>query len=616
VTAPVAAPAPVAGGVGEPVSLPAWLLRQADERPKGVAIRVKELGRWREVTWADHLEQVERIGNALLQLGIAAGDRIAIVSDNRPEWITADLAAQGIGAATVGLLTTLPEPELGALLQRSGARVAFVEDEEQHDKVLAVRSGTKVERIVVMDTRGFRQIEQPAMSFEACETLGHDEAIAHRSGSATAWREAAAQRDADELATIVFTAGTTGLPKGVMLTHGALTAAAQAGIVGFDIRADDDQYSYLPLAEITERLLSVAVATCAGSTVHFGEGGESFMNDLGEVQPTVLLGPPRVWERMVAMVDAAERRNDWIKRKAIGFARRRGRRTIEARRGGQGSRSLIAEMLVARPLRRRLGLGRIRVALSGTAPANPAVLNDLWALGVPIRECYGVAETVGIATVQLPGVVQPGTVGRAVAGVDVRLGDGGVLMIHAAQMFTGYLDDAELTKGCLDKEGWFRTGDVAELDADGELRITGRADDALPTSTGTKVVPEPIEQRLVASQYIRDAVVIGSGRPHLAALLGIEAGAVREWASQREITANTYADLISRPEVRALIQEEVDAVNAGLAEHERITRFALLPAELSHDDGLLTATSKIRRGAVLDRFSSLVDGLYREEGGR
>lgn len=599
------------------MTLPARLLEQASQRPKGVAMRVKELGRWREITWAQHLERVSMIGDAMLALGIKAGDRIAIMSDNRPEWVAIDLAAQGIGATTVGLLTSLPENELEPLLQRCEARVVFVEDEEQHDKLMAVRASTKVERVVVIDTRGFRQIAEPAMSLDALEAVGHPDA--HTGGAAPGWSQQVAGLDPDSAATIVFTAGTTGAPKGVMFSHAALVAAGSAATQAFDFRPSDDQYSYLPLAEISERLLTVAVGTTAATTVHFGEGGESFLNDLREVQPTVLFGPPRLWERMCATVDGSVRRAGWLKRSTCGLARRVGARAAtRARRGerARGPLGLVTSVFVSRPLRTRLGLGRIRVALSGTAPAQPQVLDDLWTLGIPVRETYGVAETAGIGAVQPVVDMQEGSVGRAIEGNDVRIGEGGVVELRSTSMFRGYLDAVDPSAKPASSEGWFRTGDLGELSEHGDLRILGRADDALLTSSGTKVVPEPIEQLIAASPYIRDVVLVGAGRPQITALVGIDADAVRDWAAQRELTFNTYADLVQKVDVRELVQHEIDVANAQLAEHERVQRFELLPVELSHDEGLLTATSKVRRGAVLERFDDLVARLYDEGGPR
>ncbi len=617
-TAALTERAPAPGGATPPTSLPAWLLRQATERPKAVAMRVKELGRWREITWAQHLERVAMIGHALRELGVSSGDRVAIVSEGRPEWVAVDLAVQGIGATTVGLLTSLPEAELQPLLRRSGARLVVVEDEEQHDKVMAVRSATSVERVVIIDTRGFRQIEEPAMSLEALEAIGHPDARSGRPDETDAWRDHVERLEPGSTATIVFSAGTTGEPKGVMLANAALVAAAEAAVQALDVRAGDDMYSYLPLAEITERLLSVAVATVAATTVHFGEGGESFANDLREVQPTVLLGPPRVWERIVATVDGAVRRAGWLKRALCRVARRQGRRTTEARRRAQSRRSpgfVLADVLVSRPLRRRLGLARLRVALSGTAPAVPGVLDEVWSLGVPVRESYGVVESAGIAAVQPIGDVRSGTVGRAIPGVELRTGDDGVVMLRGASLCAGYLDGPGASS-VLDTDGWYRTDDVGELDADGELRIVGRADDVLLTSTGNKVVPGPIEQRLAASPYIRDVVVIGDGRPRCTALIGVDVDALREWAAARDLTFNTHADLVAKPQIRELVADQVDAVNAQLAATEQITQFELLPVELSHDEGMLTATSKLRRRAVIDRFSELVNRMYGEEGAR
>lgn len=579
-----------------PTTLPAWLLLQSALRPKGVAMRVKELGRWREISWREHAARVESVGRALTTFGVGRGDRVLLLSENRPEWIVTDLAVQGLGAATVGVFPTTPVAEIGALAKRSGARVAVVEDEEQLDKLLAVRAGTALERIVVIDTRGIRLLEEPASSFEALEAIGSPEAVALRSGDPDEWRVAVGALAPDQHAAIAFTPGTSGEPKGALLTHANLAFVADLGVTTYGLQAGDRIVSCLPLCEIAERVLVVAQATRAGCTVHFGEGGDALENDIREVRPTVFLGAPRLWQRLRERVEVGLRNAGRIKRWAFRFG------------VGSGPRALRS-LLVTRPVRTRVGLARVRTALAAGAPM-PIELDEWWtALGVDVHEVYGLTETSGVGT--LAGADAPvGTVGTPVPGIEIRVAPDGEVLVRGGAVFAGYLDDPEETTAALDGKGWCHTGDLGVMDADGNLTIVGRRKDVIVTSGGHSVAPGPIERRLNASPFVRAAIVVGDGRPHLGALLALEGEAVGDWAAEQGIAFTSHAALVERPEVRDLMGGWIDEVGETLASEERIRCFALLPAELSEDDGALTATLKVRRGATAERFADLVESMY------
>jgi long-chain acyl-CoA synthetase len=530
---------------------------------------------------------------------------VLLVSENRPEWIVTDLAVQGLGAATVGAFPTTPAPELGGLLRRSGARIAIVEGEEQLDNLLEVRAGTPLERVFVIDTRGIRRLEAPASSLEELESLGSLEAVALREGDPDAWRAAVARLEPDGVATVVFTPGTTGDPKGVMLTNCNLDAAAEVGVAAYDLRPGDRIVSCLPLCEIAERVLVVAQATRAACTVHFGEGGDALEHDVREVEPTVFLGAPHLWERFEARVDAGLRTAGRVKRAAF--------RAGASRRNGVAR--LLRAWLVTRPVLRLLGLARVRVALAAGAPV-PAELREWWTrLGIPIRDVYGLTESAGVGTVVGVDEQFPGAVGRAVPGVEVAIdhadADGsGEVLLRGRVAFSGYLDDRAATLEALDARGWLHTGDVGTVDVDGTLTIVGRIKDVIVTSGGHTVAPGPIERRLAASRYISAAVVVGDGRPHLGALLAIDESAVSDWATEHAVAFTTRQTLTTRAEVRELIDASVREVNEGLNAEEQIQSFALLPNELAQEDGALTATLKLRRGAMTSRFADLVDGMF------
>ena len=614
-TAAVAPARPVPDADAGPSTLPAWLLHHSATRPRDVALRVKELGRWREITWEQHAGRVAAVGRALAHHGVGSGDRVLLVSENRPEWVITDLATQGLGAATVGMFPTMPAAEAADVMRRTQVRVAVVEDEEQLDKLLEARDGTALEKIFVIDPRGIRRLEAPAASFEELEALGSLDAVALRAADPELWHRSVHALERGTVATVVFTPGTTGTSKGALLTHGNLAAAAEAGMAEYGLGPHDQIVSCLPLCEISERVLVVAQATRAAATVHFGEGGDAIENDLREVEPTFFLASPRLWERLRGRIDAGLRDAGRIKRSAFRLASP----------GGGSLRAMVASLLVTRPVRSRVGLRRVRVAVAAGAPA-PLELLEWWlGVGMTVRELYGLVESTGIATVVPATGGRPGTVGRAVPGTEVSVDattggetggvqqDGsstGEVRIRGDVVFAGYLDAPTETAERFDASGWLNTGDVGTLDADGTLTIVGRTKDIIVTSGGHAVAPGPLEQRLQASPYVRAAIVIGDGRPCLGALVAVDDNAVGEWAADEGVPFTTMRSLATRAEVHDLIGRWIDEVNTSLAAGDRIERFALLATELSHDDGALTPNFKVRRGAIAAQFSDQVEEMY------
>ena len=591
-----------------PATLPAWLLHHAETRPRAIAHRVKELGRWREVTWEEHAARVARVGRALGFLGVGTGERVLLVSENRPEWVVTDLAVQGLGAATVGIFPSTTLPEAGDLLRRSGARFAIVEDEEQLDKLLAGRTGTALERIFVIDPRGIRRLEAPAASFEELESLGSVDAVKLRNGDPAAWHDRVAALELGGIATVVFTPGTTGAPKGAMLTNANLAAAAEIGTTAYALRTGDRIVSCLPLCEIAERVLVVAQATRAACTVHFGEGGDALEQDVREIEPTALLGAPRLWGRFRDRIEGGLRTAGRVKQAAFRFG-------VSQRLGAVGR--FAQQALVRAPVRRHVGLERVRVALVGGAPTPTELLAWWAALGIQVREFYGLTESTGVGTLLAPEDARPGTVGRAVPGVELAITGPATgpsspdeVLLRGPTVFAGYLDDPAATEAALDGDGWLHTGDVGTLGDDGVLTIVDRIKGVIVTSGGHTVAPGPIERRLVASPYVRIAIVVGDGRPHLAALLALADDAVSDWAGENDVPFTTAGSLLARPEVRELIDGWVSEVNDELPEEDRIRHFALLSDELGADEGLMTATFKVRRNEVATRYAPLVEDMY------
>ncbi len=597
-------------------TLPALLRQIAAEQPDALALRHKKFGRWREYSWRDYAAHSARIGVGLRALGVRHGERVAIHSENRPEWLFADLGAQGIGAAVVGVYPTSPADEVEYLLHHSESVVLIAEDEEQLDKTLAVRARLPhLRKVVVIETRGIahRLGDPMIMTYAELEKLGEQQPIDDYAASVN-------ELDPHALAILVYTSGTTGPPKGAMLSHENIVTAGFAFLKVHRPRpsggATDEVLSYLPLCHIAERLFSLAWAMPARVVVNFGDGTESLLEDLRTVQPHIFFGVPRVWEKMLALVTIKMADASPLKRLMYGFWLRQGRRIARKRlareRLSLGDHVLygLGWFFLFRPLRERLGLARVHTVTSGSAPIAPQVLEFFWAIGVRIRELYGMTENTAVCTHTPPNDVRIGKVGRPHDGVEIRIAPDGEILMRGPALFMGYFKNEKATRDTIDEEGWLHTGDVGELDADGYLTITDRKKDILITSGGKNISPSWIENKLKVSPYVRESIVIGDRRKYVTALIGIELDTVGDWATRKGVAFTTYQDLSEKPEVRSLIDEWVREVNGTLSNVEQVKRFALLPKELDHEDGQLTATQKVRRRAISAEFAAMIEGLY------
>jgi len=614
--------APKSGKVGT-VS-PASRLRQwAEQAPDGVALREKYLGLWREITFADYWDSVQTVAHAFLSLGIEPGDRIAVHSENRPEWVFADVAAVAVRAASMGLYPTNPAPEVQYLLADSGARILIAEDQEQVDKALAVKDGLpNLAHIVYLEPRGIRnRYDDPLlMSWAEFIDLGRG----HREDHPGAVDERMADAAGDDLATLVYTSGTTGPPKGAMLSVSNIDFATRIGIVrgGFvepPPGPDDFILSYLPLCHVYERLFSVWFGLGTGATINFAESIETIQQDLREVQPTVFQSVPRIYEKMYAavLVRAAsasrlKRLNYVIWMKA---ADRIGRKLVER----EGNHTVVTRALsglgsafLFRALKERLGLRRCRHAISAAAPIAPEILRFFMGIGVPLLEAYGMTENSAIATTNQPGRIKLGTVGETLPGVELKIDEvtGEILTRHPGT-FVGYWNKPEATADAIDQDGWLHTGDVGE-EVDGtHVKIVDRMKDIIITAGGKNISPSEIENSLKTSPFVNEAVVIGDRRKFLSALIAIDFDVVSSWAQAKRITHTTYRDLTEKEEVRKLIDRAVKETNEKLASVEQIRKFAFFPKELDEDDGELTATQKVKRKAIESSFRDLIEGMYR-----
>jgi long-chain acyl-CoA synthetase len=603
---PVAKPGPL----DQHHSLPAILMERARTTPNAVAMRKKDLGRWKPYTWSYFVERVAKVAAGLQALGVRAGDRVAIQSENRPAWVITDLAVQSLGAVSVGIYPTSPPSELQYVLNHSGSVVLIAEDEEQYDKAIEIWEKVPALRnVVVVDTRGVHVDSRSGLlSFSQLEELGRD-------GTPEWLASGVSAIDPSKTAIIVYTSGTTGPPKGAMLSQANLIGSARSSSAVFTLGPNDEILSYLPLCHIAERLLSVVNAIATGYIVNYGEGGESFTTDLQEVQPTFFLGVPRVWEKLMAGVQIRMGDASRIKRASYDLCLKRGEAIANKRmKGNFGPIDqliyFLCWLVVFRPLRKKLGLLRATEALSGAAPISPQVLEYFWALGIRVREAYGQTENTALATVMPGDDVRIGSVGRPYPGVDVKVAPDGELLVRSPGTFIGYFADPDATARTMDADGWLQTGDVGTIDADGYITITDRKKDLIITSGGKNISPSEIEGMLKVSPFIREAIVIGDGRKYLVALIGIEADTVGGWATQMGMAFTTYADLSSKPEVYELIAKEVERANEHLAQVETVKRFALIHKELDQADGEVTATQKVKRSAIATEFSALIESLY------
>jgi long-chain acyl-CoA synthetase len=587
--------------------------RRTEEWSARVALREKQLGRWRSITWQDYGLAVTWTAHGLRDLGLASGDVCSILADNRPEWLYTDMAALSLGAIGNGIYPTSSPQQVAYMLRDSESKIVVVENDEQLDKVLEVRAACpRLERIVVIDTEGLRDFADPqVMSF--AELLTRGRARMNRDGDLGAAIDAAGEGD---IAILVYTSGTTGPPKAAAISNAAIMAQIARAHVVMPLGPGDETLSFLPLCHIAERMGSVFNPLAYGATVNFAESPETAMADLREVAPTGLFAPPRVWERMYSTVTLAMNDALPIAKWAYRWASRVGAAEARARLAGEPRPFLdrcafwLARAVVFKHLRQSLGLDRVRWAVTGAAPIAPELLLWFLALGLDIREAYGQTETAGLATINPPDANRPGTCGTAAPGVELRIDAAGEILIRGPMLFSGYRGKPEATAAAIDQEGWLHTGDVGTLDGDGYLRITDRLKDILITAGGKNIAPTEIENRLKASPYIADAVVIGDRRAFLTCLIMIDHETVAAFAQDKAVPFTNYASLCAAPAVRDLIAAEVARVNRDFARVEQIKDFRLIDVLLTPEDEELTPTMKLKRRVIAEKFASLIASMY------
>ena len=596
----------------------------ARRSPRQVAMREKDFGIWQEYTWAETWDLIETAAHGLLALRLEVGDRVAIHSEDRPEWVVLDMATVAVRGITVGLYPTNPMAEVEYLIGDCSPVVFFAEDQEQADKVLEVPTETaaSVGRIIYTEPRGFGDYHDPRLLFwDTFLEMGrrhredHPGAVAERMAAAT---------DTDVM-TLVYTSGTTGPPKGAMLTNAnaaycidKIVNETQRFPDGVGPNPKDLIVTYLPLCHVAERIFSTWTLVGAGPSLNFAESIETVTENLREVQPTLFFGVPRIWERLHATVLIKSSDATWFKRVFLKFTLALAKLIGRQKVANGGSHTLVSRLLyaVAQPLvframKERVGLRRCRHAGSGAAAIAPEVLEFFVGIGVPVYELYGMTENAAVATCNFAGRMKLGTVGEPYADIGLRIDEAtGEIQTKHPGVFKGYWNKPDKTAETFTEDGWLMTGDVGVWVDGTHVKIVDRIKHIIITSGGKNISPSEIENSLKTSPYVKEAMVIGDGRKFVTALIGIELETVGNWALRSNIPYTTYRDLSEKEPVIELISGVVDATNAKFARVEQIKKFRMLPKELDHEDGELTATQKIKRNAMEEMFGDLVESMY------
>lgn len=594
-------------------TIPKLFWQRVTEWADRTAMREKKFGLWQDITWREYGRMARYTGLALVELGLRPGDRAAIISDDIPEWLYCDMGIQCVGGTTVGIYPTDSPEQVEYVMGHSGSRFYFAEDEEQLDKILEVRDRLPdLKKIIIYDMEGLRDFRDPmAMSYDELLELGKQ----------------ADQRDPEaferllnipgpeDTAFLVYTSGTTGPPKGAMITHRNVLAGFHSQRQVLKGYLEDELLTFLPLCHIAERGVTALGMIMNGWVCNFAEEMDTVPQDIREVSPTVFFAVPRIWERFYSAMVLRMKDATWLEKKAFNLAMAVGNACSDYRLHLKEppvhlrAAFKLADWCVLRNLKRFVGLDRVRMCLSGAAPISPDLLKFYHSLGIDMREVYGQTESTGAATMHYAGGTKFGTVGEALPGIEIRITDEGEILIKGPSVFKGYFRDPDKTAETV-RDGWLYTGDVGLIDEDGHVVIKDRLKDIIITSGGKNITPSEIENQLKFSPYINDAVVIGDGRKYLTALIMIDEENVMKYAQDNRIPFTTYKSLTQAPEINKLIWREVEAVNKKFARVETIKKFRLIDIQLTTDDEEITPTMKLKRKYINEKFKDIIESMY------
>ena len=608
-------------------TFPRLLTGLAATRPNDTAMQEKRYGIWAPMSWSLYAARVRDFAHGLAELGIQRGDIVAVLGDNRPEWLIAELAAQSIGAAVVGIYPTSIGEELLHILTLARVKVVVAEDQEQVDKLIKLiedeRDGRRpteyaamppllLETVIFYDPHGLEQYDHDFL-----RDFTHVEQVGHAWGSTRAgWLdEQIAQGSAEDIAVICTTSGTTSRPKLAELSHSNLLAMADHLTTIDPIDAKDRYVSFLPFAWIGEQMLAVACGLSRGLTISFPEDSSTQKTDMREIGPDVMFSPPRIWESMLSEVQVRIDEAGWLKRKVFGWGYDIGDKVAERKIKGQSAGGLsvvhaIADQVALRPVRDQLGLARNGHAYTGGAPLGPDVFRFFHAIGVNLKQIYGQTEICGIAVVHRDDDIAFNTVGTPIAGTEIKIADNGEILLRSASVFRGYHRNPEATAEAVDPEGWLHTGDAGYLDDKGHLVVIDRQKDVLTTADGVRFSSAFIENKLKFSPYIEEAVTFPSDHG-MTAIITIDPMTTGSWAEHERLSYTTYTDLAAKAEVQDLVSEEVNRSNEDLPDGIRVKRFVLLHKQFDPDDDEITRTRKVRRNVIADRYGLIIDALAR-----
>jgi len=595
------------------ISVPALFRFRAKTLNNKVAMREKHFGIWRTFSWNQYYSNSARLGKAMMTLGLESGQTVSILADPCKEWLFFDLAAQCIGCVSCGIYATDSAPQILHICKDSDTTLLMVENEEQLDKYLAVEEQLpNIHTVVVLDSTGLADLDHPkVVMLDQFYRLG-DEADENLESE---WNRRIDSAKPNDTAILVYTSGTTGAPKGAMLSNRNLIFIAQAFHEFYPITAEDESVVYLPLCHITERLLSVFLPLARCSTVNFIEGQDTAFENITEVSPTYFLGVPRIWEKMYSSITLRMKDATWLGRKALQVAL-----SIGSRAADFEDKDLpvpihvrlmyrAADFLVLNNIKILLGLDRVRIGLTGAAPISPNLIGWFRALGVPLYEAFGQTENVAFACGNYRGQIRQGTVGKPPPGVELRTAEDGELLIRGPLVFKGYYKQTLKTAETI-VDGWLYTGDIAEIDADGFVKIVDRKKDIIITSGGKNISPSEIENQLKFSPYVTDAVVIGDRRKYLTCLVMIDNETVSQFAQENNVPFSDFKSLCATVEVQALIKSEIERINQSFSRAETLKKFRLIDKQLTVEDEELTASMKLKRNIVNEKYADLIDQMY------
>ena len=598
-------------------TVPKLFWQRVKELGSAVMMRQKDLGLWKAYSWTEVGQTVNEIGAGLASLGFQPGEVAAVLSNTCREWVWADLAVQSMGGICNGIYPTDAASQVEYLCVDSSSVVLFVEDDEQLDKCLEVRERCpKLRKLIVFDMDGLSRLDEPdVLSLDALRALGRDYLKQHPG----LLEQRLGSRGPADVAILVYTSGTTGKPKGAMITHqnicSALAGTSHALFEGLPMGGE--RVAFLPLCHIAERLIGAFVPIHRGEIINFVENPETVFENLREVQPMVFFAVPRVWEKVFSTVAITIKEASRLQQLAYGWAVGEGMKMVAhiEQRSTPGTllqaRYWLARTLVLNNVRRMVGLNRVRLALTGAAPISPELIRWYLALGIPLREGWGMTETTGGGTVTPAGASKPGSIGQPGPGVELRISEQGEILMRGPNVFAGYLNLPEKTAETIDADGWLHTGDVGRVDEDGYFYITDRMKDIIITAGGKNVTPSEWENQLKFSPYVTDAVVIGDKRPYLSCLVMLDEDNVAQWAQDRDVQFSDFRSLCRSPEVLALVGEEIEKVNKAFARVEQIKQFRLIEQRLTAEDEELTPTMKLKRSLISRKYSELIESMYR-----